>query len=113
MLERLFRRRARPAVPLVLYTRPNCGLCEEMKREIARARVSSPYTVSEVDISQDPALEEEHGQSIPVLLIGGRKAFKGRLTAADFARKFERLASEWERARALAESIDATRGERR
>ena len=46
----------------------------------------------------DPQLEERYGRSIPVLHIGGRLAFKGRLEVAELRKKFARLAREWERA---------------
>ena len=94
VLERLFRRRARPPVPLVLYTRPGCHLCEVMKAEIARARLG-PHELREVDIRSDPALAREHGTSIPVLAICGRIAFRGRLEAADLEREFARAARRW------------------
>jgi glutaredoxin len=81
-------------VPLVLYTRPGCHLCDEMKSELGRARPSRELVLSEVDIETDPELEERFGRSIPVLEIAGRVAFKGRLTAADFERKLERIAGE-------------------
>lgn len=91
----LFGSRALAPVPLVLYTRRNCGLCHEMKAEIQAARVSFPWTLSEVDIDADSNLQAEYGQSIPVLWIGGRKAFKGRMSGVEFVRKFERMAREW------------------
>jgi hypothetical protein len=31
-----------------------------------------------------------------VLTVGGRVAFKGRMTRAEFERKFVRLAAEWD-----------------
>ena len=83
-----------PPVPVVLYTRAGCHLCEEMKAEVARARTAVPYELREVDVDSDPALAQLHGLSIPVLEIDGRPAFKGRLAAADFARKLERRAGE-------------------
>lgn len=91
------RKRARP-VPLVLYTRAGCGLCEELKAELASARVEREWQLTEVDIAADPELEERWGRSIPVLEIGGQLAFKGRMSAAEFQRKFERLASQWQAA---------------
>ena len=95
LLRRLFRRRNRAdpgdPVELVLYTRPGCHLCDEMKAELerARSRVRRPFRIREVDIESDEALEERYGQSIPVLEIAGSAAFKGRLTAEDFERKLE------------------------
>lgn len=75
-------------VELVLYTKASCPLCDEMKAELARARVRPPFRLREVDIEGDPELLVRHGLSIPVLEIGGRPAFKGRLTAAAFERKY-------------------------
>ena len=99
MLRRLFRKPGGEPVPLTLYTRADCPLCDELKRELERARVDRPWTLTEVDIETDPALTEAHGSSIPVLEIGGRTAFKGRMTAAEFERKFARLARAWAEAR--------------
>ena len=98
MFDWLFRKRQEdrplPSVPLVLYTRPDCGLCEEMKAEIARARLSAPHTLKELDISGDSHLEATYGESIPVLYVAGRLAFKGRLTAAELETKFARIVAE-------------------
>lgn len=86
---------ARPApILLELYTKQGCPLCDELKAELARARVAEPYELREVDVEQDPALLERYGLSIPVLAIAGRVAFKGRMDARDFERKFARRARE-------------------
>jgi glutaredoxin len=97
ILEALFARRApRETAPLelVLYTRADCPLCEEMKAELARARVTPPFRLREVDIESDPELVARHGLSIPVLEIGGRPAFKGRLSAREFERRYARRLAE-------------------
>jgi hypothetical protein len=86
--------RPEPPVPVVLYTRAGCHLCEVMKAELRRARSAVPYELREVDVDTDPELARLHGQSVPVLLIDGRPAFKVKLTAAEFARKLERRAGE-------------------
>jgi hypothetical protein len=82
--------RAAP-VPMILYTRPGCGLCVEMKAEIERARLERPYTLTEVDIDGDEELVRRYGESIPVLTIAGKLAFKGRLSAAELRKKFQRI----------------------
>ena len=64
----------------ILYTRPGCHLCDEMKAIIARVARSTPITLEEVDISTDPTLEAQYGLEIPVLTIEGRKAAKVRVT---------------------------------
>ncbi len=88
------RSKKHPPVPLVLYTRSNCPLCDEMKAEIRHARLGRPFELIEVDIDRDPELTERYGLSIPVLEIAGRAAFKGRLSRKDLERKFERRMKE-------------------
>jgi thioredoxin-like negative regulator of GroEL len=83
---------------LVLYTRPGCHLCDEMKAEIARARLGSSCTLAEVDVDSDPDLAGRYGLSIPVLELEGRPLFKGRCTAEELQQKVERA----RRARASA-----------
>ncbi len=78
----------------MLYTRAGCHLCDEMKRTIESAHARVPYTLDERDVDADPELRAAYDRSIPVLTIGGRVAFKGRLTRADFERKLERIARE-------------------
>lgn len=87
-------RRSAPA-PLVLYSKSGCCLCDEMKAQIARARLSRPFELTEVDIERDAQLLERFGRSIPVLEICGRVAFKGRMDSGEFERKFERLVGAW------------------
>ena len=65
-----------------------------MRVEVGRARVSRPIVWVEVDVESDASLEERFGRSIPVLEIAGRVAFKGRLSAQEFERKFERRVRE-------------------
>jgi glutaredoxin len=76
---------------VILYTRPGCHLCEEAKGEILAANCSDEYWLEEVNIETDPTLVELYGWEIPVLVINGIKAFKYRLTAAEFKRKLRRL----------------------
>ena len=51
---------------LHLLRRPDCGLCEDMARDLQRLRVD----FEEVDIEGDEALERAYGECIPVLLAG-------------------------------------------
>ena len=85
----MLRKRSEP-LPLVLYTRADCPLCDEMKAEIARARLGRDCALTEVDVDGDPELLLRYGRSVPVLEIGGRAAFEGRCTAAEVARQVER-----------------------
>jgi hypothetical protein len=55
-----------------VYSRPDCGLCEELVHELAA--LLPPEMTSQVrviDISSDPELERRYGLRIPVLLADG------------------------------------------
>lgn len=66
---------------VVVYSRPDCCLCDEallvlqeFSEELPAARV--------VDISGDEQLEAEHGESIPVIEMDGRIRFRGIVNRA-------------------------------
>jgi glutaredoxin len=69
-------------IVLTIYSRPGCHLCDDMKALVARIVGNQPAaaTVTEVDISADPALEERYGLEIPVLLVDGKKVAKYRVS---------------------------------
>jgi glutaredoxin len=74
-------------IAITLYSRPGCHLCEDMKAVVARAIAGrSDVTVTEVDISTNPALEARYGTEIPVLLVDGRKVAKYRIDERALAR---------------------------
>jgi glutaredoxin len=72
-------------VRVVLYTKPGCGLCDQMKAEMKNAGVENLYTLEEVNIETDDELFALYRYDIPVLFIDGAEAFRHRLKAADFA----------------------------
>lgn len=67
-------------IALTLYSRPGCHLCDDMKATIERVMRALPSTLEEVDISGNAELEAKYGLEIPVLLVNGRKAAKGRVS---------------------------------
>jgi len=69
---------------VVLYTKPGCKLCEEMKTEMQSAGVENLYSLEEVDIEKDAELFARYRFEIPVLCINGVEAFRHRLTADQF-----------------------------
>lgn len=83
-----------PPVPVVLYTRSGCHLCDVMKSEVARAAPAVPIDLREVDVETDPALAERFALTLPVLEIAGRVAFEGRVQAEDFERAVARATGE-------------------
>ena len=73
---------------VIIYSRPGCHLCDEMKAVVARVvrELETPVTIDEVDISIDADLEARYGLEIPVLLIDGKKAAKYRVTEGELMR---------------------------
>jgi glutaredoxin len=74
---------------LVLYSRPGCCLCDEMKTVIRGAAQRTPFEFEEIDIDSSADLKQKYGDEIPVLFINGRKAFKYRLTARQLAARLK------------------------
>jgi glutaredoxin len=75
---------------LLLYTRKDCCLCEEMKSTLTRAAERIPFALEEIDVDTSPVLQEKYGNDVPVLFINGRKAFKHRLTARELEKRLKR-----------------------
>jgi hypothetical protein len=88
-----------PLPDLILYGRPECGLCDEARElllalldERAAAGLSTP-ALREIHIESDPALERKYLATIPVVELDGRQ-----LETVISAAKVRRL---------LAEVLDA------
>jgi glutaredoxin len=77
---------------LVLYSRVDCCLCDEMKTVIRQVAQRTPVDVEEIDIDSSADLKQKYGEEVPVLFINGRKAFKYRLTARHLS---ARLKTTW------------------
>ena len=72
------------SVRLVLYTRPGCNLCEEMKVAMHKAGCMELCTLEEVDINNEAGLFARYQHEIPVLFINGVEAFRHRLRPEEF-----------------------------
>jgi glutaredoxin len=69
---------------VVIYTRPDCHLCDDAREAIRSAQCSDQYTLEEVNIETDSQLWESYKYDIPVIMINGVEAFRHRLTAGEF-----------------------------
>jgi hypothetical protein len=67
-------------VKVQIYSKPDCGLCDEAKGVISQARAVVPFELVETNIEADPALFAEYRYDIPVVFIDGHKAFKHHVT---------------------------------
>lgn len=55
---------------VTLFTREDCGLCEQVKADLAALAVDLPHELHEVDIDLDRTLYDSYHERIPVCLIG-------------------------------------------
>jgi len=55
----------------IVYSRPNCGLCEEFQLQLAAILGPRAAQVRVVDIDSDPLLAGKYGDRIPVLTVDG------------------------------------------
>ena len=76
---------------LILYTRKECCLCEEMDAIVRAVAADVGAQLTACDVDTDGEWRARYGDEVPVLFVNGRKAFKYRLTRAALQR---RLAAE-------------------
>lgn len=62
-------------VPVVLYTRKGCHLCEDAEALLVQHGLAPRL----IDIDADPALREQFNECVPVVEIDGKIHFRGRV----------------------------------
>ncbi len=62
-----------------LYSRPGCGLCEEMLSDLAALPAARGIAVDVIDVDLEPDTRVRYGHKIPVLLFAGELVCHGRL----------------------------------
>jgi glutaredoxin len=78
-------------VMVTIYSRPDCHLCHDAEAVILGSPCYDEMEIQVVNIDDDPRLLEQYRDDIPVVLIGGVKVFKHRVSAKEFCRKLRRL----------------------
>jgi len=78
-------------IELVLYSKPDCHLCDAMKEVIEEVSTQIPLTLSIVDITGVPDLEEKFGLDIPLLFHGENRIGKYRIHKKVLFRKLQKL----------------------
>jgi len=58
------------AIPLTLYMRQGCHLCEDLQHQLEELLAPDSYTLSLIDIDRDPALKAQYNEWVPVLSHG-------------------------------------------
>jgi glutaredoxin len=74
-------------IRVVVYSKPGCCLCDEVKEKLRRLQASYAFNLREVNILEDPEAHERFKEEIPVVFINGKKAFKYRLDENQFLKK--------------------------
>lgn len=74
----------------MIYTRRECGLCDEAKTAIAPIARRRGVAVELVDIDRDPELVKLYGEEVPVVFVNGRKAFKFHVDTSKLEALLER-----------------------
>ncbi|MGE0041827.1 MAG: glutaredoxin family protein [Vicinamibacterales bacterium] len=64
---------------LVLYAKPGCHLCDDLRALVEDLLPELGATLHEVDITTDPALHARYRHDIPVLVADGIEIARGRV----------------------------------
>ena len=71
-------------VPVVIYSRPNCHLCDKAKQAILAADCNELIDLQIVNIESDPELLARYTNDVPVVTINGEEAFRHRVDIQHF-----------------------------
>lgn len=71
---------------IVVYSKPGCCLCEQVKGQLKKLQELHEFSWREVNILEDSSAYEKFWDQIPVIFINGKKAFKYRLDEDRFVR---------------------------
>ena len=72
---------------VLLYHSAGCHLCERARDVVASVRAEVPFELEEIDLTDNPALEAEYREWLPVVEIDGDRAFVYYVDEAAFRRK--------------------------
>jgi glutaredoxin len=75
---------------VVLYTKPGCCLCDEVKLKLQALQQRQPFGLREINILENREAYERFKDEIPVVFVNGRKAFKYHLDEGEFLRRLAR-----------------------
>lgn len=69
---------------VIVYSKPDCCLCDQMKQQLRRLGIENQFSLREVDILEDARAFDRFKDQVPVVYINGRKVFKYRLNERKF-----------------------------
>ncbi len=65
---------------VVIYSKSGCCLCDKAKAILLKVQTEIPFTLQEIDISQNQALFEKYQYVIPVVAINGEDLFVSKIS---------------------------------
>ncbi len=71
---------------VVVYSRNGCHLCDIVKETLRQFEGAADFQMLEVDIDDDPQLQQKYNEEVPVVFIDGRKVFKYHMDGQRFLR---------------------------
>jgi len=72
---------------VVVYSKPGCCLCDDVKVQLEVLQTSHPFDLRVVNILEDAEAYRKFSEEIPVVFINGKKAFKYHLNEEQFLKK--------------------------
>lgn len=55
---------------VILFSRPGCHLCEQVKEDLSRLQIRYPHQLTEIDIETNAELHQSYALEIPVVKVG-------------------------------------------
>lgn len=78
------------AVPrVVLYSKPNCPLCDKALEQIEIARTHARFDFTETNILAEPELYERYKTLIPVVTVEGSEVARYRIRWEDLVARLQ------------------------
>jgi glutaredoxin len=83
-----------PNPSVVVYHAAGCHLCERALEQVRGLRDELHFELREVDIADDPVLEEAYREWLPVVEIDGRRRFTYHVQPDAFRRAVAQAAGD-------------------
>ena len=85
-IRRLWQPRDRTRIPVIVYTRSHCPLCDEAKHFVEQEQARLGFSLRFVDIDADANLKQRYDQCVPVIEIEGNERVRGKINPVLWAR---------------------------
>lgn len=75
----LRRRKPRPDLHFVLFTRQGCHLCNDAWALLVKAQARYQFQLEAKDVDTSPEWAAAYGECVPVVLVNGKVRFRGNV----------------------------------